>query len=96
MELKERPLLDRVFIRQDEGESTIGGLAIPDTHKRKPSSGFVVGVGPGWTATNTGVFVPTTVKVGDHVVYNGNASTTVEIGGVDYICIREIEILIIL
>jgi chaperonin GroES len=96
MPLKQKPLLDRIFILQDEGDPEVAGLAIPESEKQKPSRGIVVAAGPGWYATNTGVFIPTTVKPGDHVIYNGSATTKVDIEGQEYICIKEMEILIVL
>lgn len=95
-EFLEKPLLDRVFIKQDEGEPEVAGLAIPESERQKPASGIVMAVGPGWVASQTGVLVPTTVKPGDRVIYNESASTKVRIRGQEYIHIREVEILIIL
>ena len=91
-----RPVLDRLFILQSEGEKETSGLIIPDSEQVKPCKGVVVAVGIGWRASTTGELIPMTVKVGDTVIYDQNTSTTVEIEGVDYIHTREANLLTIL
>lgn len=64
-----RPLNDRVAVaRLGEQEKTAGGLFIPDQARERPLIGKVVAVGPG-VRTALGVFIPTTVQVGDHVLF---------------------------
>lgn len=89
-----RPVLDRILILQDKGENTIAGFDIPDSEKKKPHKGTVVAVGWGYR-NNEGVVTPLTVKVGDKVVYSEYAITTVDVDGVDYVCIKEGELLLI-
>ncbi len=49
-----RPLHDRVLIRrEDDDQTTAGGLIIPDTAKEKPSRGVVIAVGAAHAAMIT-------------------------------------------
>ena len=96
MELKVKPVLDRIIIKQSEGKKEVAGLLIPDSEKQKPLIGTVVAVGPGWRATNTGELSPMTVKVGDEVAYMENSASFIEIDGVDYIYIKENDLIAIL
>lgn len=90
MSLNIRPLADRVVIQAAEAEEkTASGLYIPDTAKEKPMRGTVLAVGPGKKDE------PTTVKVGDVVLYGKYAGTEVPIDGVDYLIMRENDILAI-
>ena len=85
-----QPLSDRVVIKAAEAETkTAGGLIIPDTAKEKPQKGEVVAVGPGK------VDEPTTVKVGDTVLYGKYSGTEISIDGSDYLIMRESDILAI-
>lgn len=96
IQLTVKPIEDRILILQDPGESEIAGLHIPESERKKVCKGTVVAVGPGWTNRTTGVFTSMTAKVGDKVVYQEHASTTVEVDGVDYQCVKEMDLLLIL
>jgi chaperonin GroES len=65
-----QPLGNNVFIRRDEQDDKIGLLFVPDVAKRKQQHGTVIAVGPGKT-NKFGTFIPTEVKVGDRVVFDG-------------------------
>ena len=85
-----KPLHDRIAIRpQAEEEKTAGGIIIPDTAKEKPQRGTVVAVGPGKPEE------PTTVKVGDTVLYGKYSGTELQVEGSDYMIMRESDILAI-
>lgn len=88
-------VLDRILILQDEDKKEVAGYIIPETEKTKPHSGIVVKVGPGGR-DHEGRLIPMTVVVGDRVMYSEFATTTVEIGGVDYILIKEGDLHLIL
>lgn len=94
--IKARPVLDRILIKQSEGETEFAGLAIPESERQKPCRGVVVAVGPGWVTSDTGQLVPMTVKVGDEVIYDVHSATTVEINKVDYLLVKEKDLLVIL
>ncbi|MBQ1953425.1 MAG: co-chaperone GroES [Alistipes sp.] len=83
-----KPLSDRVLVLPNPAEEkTAGGLFIPDTAKEKPLVGKVVAVGPG-TAD-----VKMEVKEGDTVLYGKFAGTELNIDGVDYLIMRQNDIL---
>ena len=85
-----KPLADRVLIEPVEAETTTAsGIIIPDTAKEKPQRGVVVAVGPG-TKDN-----PITVKVGETVLYGKYSGTELKLDGVDYLMMRESDILAI-
>ena len=88
--MKFRPLHDRVLIEVlDSEEKTAGGIIIPDTAKEKPQRGKIVAVGPG-TKEN-----PITVKVGDIVLYGKYSGTELQHDGMDYLIMKESDILAI-
>jgi chaperonin GroES len=88
MSLSIRPLADRVVIEPAAAEEkTASGLFIPDTAKEKPQRGTVMAVGPGKKDE------PTTVKVGDTVLYGKYSGTEINITGKDYLIMRESDIL---
>jgi chaperonin GroES len=91
--MKIKPLQDRVLVtRIEKEEKTAGGIIIPDTAKEKPAEGRVVAVGPGKT-TDEGKVIKLDVKVGDHVLFAKYGGTEVKVDGVEYLLMREEEIL---
>src|ERR1700710_3034907 len=88
-----RPLGDRVLIKRIEEESkTAGGIIIPDTAKEKPQEGEVIAVGPG-ARDESGKVQPLDVKAGDRVLFGKWSGTEVKIDGVDYLIIKESDLL---
>lgn len=88
-----RPLHDRVLLKRlDEEKTSPGGIVIPDSAKEKPTTAEVVAVGPGKSLDN-GEVRPTTVKAGDKVLVGKYAGTELKLEGVDYVVLREDEIL---
>ncbi|PSR14242.1 MAG: co-chaperone GroES [Bacteroidetes bacterium] len=86
-----KPINDRVVIKPALAEETTkGGIIIPDTAKEKPQRGEVVAVGPGKDDNAM------TVAVGDTVLYGKYAGQEITYEGVDYLIMREDDILIIL
>jgi chaperonin GroES len=84
------PLHDRVIVKPAAAEEkTAGGIIIPDTAKEKPQRGTVIAAGPGKKDE------PVTVKNGDTVLYGKYAGTEIQIGGEDYLIMRESDILAI-
>lgn len=82
-----RPLADRVLVEAAEAETkTAGGIIIPDTAKEKPMRGKIVAAGPGKKDE------PTTVKVGDTVLYGKYAGTEITIDGKEYLIMKESDI----
>jgi chaperonin GroES len=91
--MKFRPLHDRVVLeRIDAEEKTAGGIIIPDTAKEKPQQGKVVAVGPGGRDEN-GKLIPIDVKTGDRVLFGKWSGTEVKIDGVEYLIMKESDIM---
>ena len=88
--VKIKPLADRVLVEPAPAEEkTAAGIIIPDTAKEKPQKGTVVAVGPGKKDE------PMTVKVGDNVLYGKYAGTELTIDGINYLIMRESDIVAI-
>ena len=88
-----KPLGDRVVIKPIEREEvTSSGLVLPDTAREKPQEGEVVAVGAGRVADD-GKRIEMEVKAGDTVVYSKYAGTEYKEDGVDYLILRESDIL---
>ena len=94
MALNLTPLGDRVIIEPADSEASTspGGIIIPDTAKEKPQDGTIVAVGPG-RLTDDGNRVPMEVAVGDVVVYSKYAGTEYKENGIEYLIVREDDIL---
>ena len=69
-----------------------GGIYIPDTAKEKPQEGTIVAAGPG-RLTDDGSRVPMELAVGDTVVYSKYAGTEYKEGDVEYLVLREDDVL---
>ncbi len=88
-----RPLSDRILVeRVEEEEKTKGGLFIPDTAKEKPAEGKVVASGNGRMGED-GKLLPMDVKVGDRVLFSKYGGTEVKIDGIDYLIMRQDDVL---
>jgi len=85
-----KPLSDRVLVLPNPAEEkTAGGLYIPDTAKEKPLVGKVVAAGPGTSE------IEMEVKEGDTVMYGKYAGTEVSYDGVDYLVMKQSDIIAI-
>ncbi len=88
MSVNFKPLADRVLIEPNVAETTTAsGIIIPDTAKEKPQEGTVVAVGPGKKDE------PTTVKVGDRVLYGKYSGSELKLDGTDYLIVKEGDLL---
>ncbi len=89
-----KPLGNRVVVRPNEDAEQVssGGIYIPDTAKEKPQGGTIVAAGPG-RVTDDGSRVPMDVAVGDKVVYSKYAGTEYKEGDIEYLVLREDDIL---
>ena len=89
-ELQIKPLADRVVVLPAPAEQkTKSGIIIPDTAKEKPQRGIVIAAGEGKKDE------PTTVKVGDNVLYGKYSGTEITLDGQEYLIMRESDILAI-
>jgi chaperonin GroES len=93
---KVTPLRDRVLVRRvEEAEQKVGGIIIPDTAKEKPQQGEVIAAGNG-RVLDTGERMPLEVKAGDRVLLGKWSGTEVKLDGIEYLIVKEDEILGIL
>jgi chaperonin GroES len=91
--MKFRPLHDRVVLtRIDAKAKTAGGIIIPDTAKEKPQEGRVVAIGPGGR-DEAGKLIALDVKIGDRVLFGKWSGTEVKIDGVEYLIMKESDIM---
>lgn len=91
--MKLKPLNDKVVVtRIEEQEKTAGGIIIPDTAKEKPQRGKVIAVGPGKIDEN-GKRIPMELKKNDHVLFAKYAGTEISLDGVEYLIMREDDVL---
>ena len=94
--MKFRPLHDRVVVRRlTAEEKTAGGIIIPDTAQEKPMEGEIVAAGPG-ARNEAGELVPLEVKAGDRILFGKWSGTEVKIDGVEYLIMKESDIMGIL
>lgn len=87
MSVNVKPLADRVLVEPAPAEEkTASGIIIPDSAKEKPQRGKVIAVGPGKKDE------PTSVAVGDNVLYGKFSGTELSVEGKDYLIMRESDI----
>lgn len=90
--MKLKPLADRVVIRNIENEEvTKGGIVLPGSAKEKPQMAEVISVGPGGVVD--GKEITMYVKPGEKVIFSKYAGTEVKLDGVEYIVVRQNDIL---
>lgn len=78
------PLADYVVAQADAAETkTASGLYLPQNSAEKPKTSKVVAVGP----------EAKQVKVGDRIVYKSYANTDIKVDGVEFILVKEEDIL---
>jgi chaperonin GroES len=93
IDMKFRPLHDRVVVKRLEGEEkTKGGIIIPDTAKEKPQEGEIVAAGPGGR-DEAGKLTPLDVKKGDKILFGKWSGTEVKIDGEDLLIMKESDIM---
>ena len=86
--MKITPLGDRVLIKIAESEEkTKGGLFIPQTAQEKTQTGSVAAIGDNKEKIK--------VKVGDKVMYDKYAGTSIKIDGVEHLIVKADDIIAI-
>ena len=95
--MKITPLADRVLVKPiDPKEVKKGGIIIPDTAKEKPQEGEIIAVGKGRLNETTGERIALEVKKGNHVLYGKYSGTEITIDDIEYLILRESDILAII
>jgi chaperonin GroES len=93
MSIQIRPLYDRLVVRRiEQQEQVIAGIIIPDTAKEKPQEAEVVACGRG-KRLEDGKVVSMDVKVGDRILFGKYSGSDIKIDGVEYLILREDEVL---
>ena len=88
-----KPLADRVVIKMTEAEETTkSGIILAAASKEKPSIAEVVAVGPGKVDDN-GKTIPMNVSVGQKVIFQQYAGSTVKVGEEEYTIVSQDSIL---
>jgi chaperonin GroES len=86
--MKIKPLNDRVLVKVKlEEEKTSGGIYIPQTAQEKTQQGTVLAVGDSQDIK---------VKVGDNVIFDKYAGTTVKLEGEEQLILKAQDILAII
>jgi chaperonin GroES len=88
-----RPLYDRVVVKRiEEQETTRNGVVIPDSAKEKPQEGEVMAIGRGkWL--DDGRMVALDVQVGDRILFGKYSGNDIKLDGIEYIIMREDDVL---
>jgi chaperonin GroES len=93
--MKIKPLGDKVVIKSvEQDETTKSGIVLPGSAKEKPVMAEVIEVGPGGLVD--GKEVKMQVKKGDKVLYNKYSGTEVKLEKLEYIIVRQSDILAII
>ena len=79
-----KPLADRVVaVREEAQTKTASGIFLPDNAKEKPVLAQIVAVGP----------KVADLKVGDKIIYKEYSTTELTIDNVDYLIVKEEDVL---
>lgn len=79
---KVAPVGDRIFVKVDDSEAkSSGGILLPTSAQKKQTQGEVVDNGDA-----------TSLKAGDKVVYSKYAGTEIALEGVDYVLLKEEDV----
>ena len=82
-----KPLADKLIVKRLEAEEkTASGIVLPDSAKEKPEQGEVIAVGKDVKE----------VKKGEKVIFGKYSPTEVKVDGVEYLVIKEEDVLAII
>lgn len=89
-----KPLADRVLIKMKEGEETTkSGIILAGNSKEKPQIAEVIEVGPGKKVD--GKIEEMYIKKGNNVIVSKYSGTEVKYEGVEYLIVKQDDILAI-
>lgn len=91
VDMKIKPLFDRVLIKPVCEEYAKSSLVLPETSKARPEYGIVAEIGDGENLDGNKITMK--VCVGDKVLFNKYAGADVKISEEDYVIIRQIDII---
>lgn len=88
-----QPVSDKLICEPVEQEDTSsGGIALAEVSDQKTLTGRVIAAGPGFWAA-AGLFIDTTLKPGDLIIYQRFSAQVFEHGGKDYQIVQERDVL---
>lgn len=91
-----KPLGNRVLIKMKEGEEkTKSGIILSGSAQEKPQIAVVIEVGPGELVKEGNERSKMEVKKGDNIIISEYAGTKVKYEGVEYIIVKQDDILAI-
>lgn len=89
-------LHDRVLVKPIEEDKTLAsGIVLVAAEKSLTTTGVVISIGDGKKCDND-VVMPLIVKVDDTVLYMKNTGIPTKIDGVEYLVLRESELLAVI
>lgn len=88
-------MYDNLIVEPITGHEEVDGLVLPQQAEQKPQLGKVLVVGDGRLLEN-GVTVPMRVKVGATILFNQYSTTSFMVKDVEYLILREEDIIGIL
>jgi chaperonin GroES len=94
MSMHLRPLHDRIIVQRLEDAERTGAIVIPDSAKEKPQQGKVLAAGLG-KSSDDGTRLALDVKAGDTILFGKYAGQEVSVDGVDYLIMKEDDVLAI-
>lgn len=91
------PIYDRVLVLPKPADKeSEGGIILPEMRKEKPMEGTVIAVGDGHVQMHTQEMRPTRVIVGDKIIFNKYAGVEIVLDKIEYVMLREEDILAIM
>ena len=91
-----QPMGERIVVKRVESEeTTAGGIVLPDSAREKPARGTVVAVGSG-RLLDDGSRAESQLSNGDVVLFSSYAGEVVEIDDVEYLLMREDDVLAVI
>ncbi|WP_146602147.1 co-chaperone GroES [Novipirellula aureliae] len=91
-----QPLGERIVVQREESEqTTAGGIVLPDSAQEKPARGTIIAVGSG-KMLDDGTRAACQLKAGENVLFSSYAGETVEIDDVEYLLMREDDVLAVI
>lgn len=91
--MKAQAVGDRIVVKPiDLEDKTESGIILYRPDNNDPDQGEVVAVGDG-TKTSKGNWIPSSLKLGDRIVYNKGTGTKLKLDGEDIVVLKEEEII---
>ena len=91
-----QPMGERIVVKRVESEeTTAGGIVLPYSAREKPARGTVVAVGSG-RLLDDGSRAESQLNNGDVVLFSSYAGEQVEIDDVEYLLMREDDVLAVI